>query len=147
VIDLRRVQEGHRRFLRRHEQALHIETEIARAAARREVQTNPGFTPRSGDLQRATKTRLIRTRGGKVVRVSNAETYAAAIDKGAKPHTITARSKPYLHFRGSRGWVRVRSVNHPGNRPYHFLSRATHTAAVLFGRRFRNRMREIARSF
>ncbi len=147
MIDLARVQAGHRRFLQRHRQAVSLELEIAKVQALRQAQSNPGFTPRTGGLQKATKARVIRTTGGRLLRVSNAKPYAAAIDKGAKPHTISARNKPYLHFRGSRGWVRVKSVSHPGNKPYHFLSRATHSAADLFGRRMRNRMRELARTF
>lgn len=46
--------------------------------------------------------------------------YAKPVEFGSKAHVITARNKPFLHFKGSRGWVRKKSVNHPGTkkRPY-----------------------------
>ncbi len=47
MIDLARVQSGHRRFIQRHRQAVSLELEIAKVQALRQAQSNPGFTPRS----------------------------------------------------------------------------------------------------
>lgn len=149
MIDLRRVQQGHRRFLNRFHSALALELEAAKQRGEREAERNPGFTPRSGSdgLAASTKAKVVRIRRGAVVILSNAKPHAAPIDKGSKAHTITAKNGPYLHFRGSRGWARKKSVNHPGNKPYRFLRRATESAAQQFGRRMRLVMRRLAPTF
>jgi hypothetical protein len=110
----------------------------------------PRFTPRSGanSLALATQGKVIRRRSGGVVRLKNAKPYAAAIDKGARPHIIRIRRRKALRFVGKGGGlVFRRSVQHPGNRPYRFLSRARDQASDSFLRGMSRRMAEIARRF
>jgi hypothetical protein len=107
------------------------------------------FTPRTGELQRATKATVLTRRGGHIVRLSNRKAYAAAIDKGARPHTIAARRAPYLRFYwAKRGvWVTTKKVNHPGNRPYRFLFNAATRSAEHWIRSLSGRMAAIASRF
>lgn len=149
MIDLRAVQQDHRRFLVRERDA--VDRELEKAAEFGEAYTakHPTFTPRSGSdgLAQATVGRVIRTRRGAIVRLTNPKPYAAAIDRGADAHPITARRKPYLHFRGRRGWVRTKSVRHPGNRPYKFLYRAITASGRVFEKSLAIRLAVLARSF
>jgi hypothetical protein len=147
VIDLRSVKEAHRRFLAHHDALLSQELRRAAEVGVVEVQRNPQFKPRTGALQKATQGKVIRRRNGSVVRLQNRKAYAAPIDKGAKPHVIRARRKKALRFVGRGGVVFRRSVNHPGNKPYRFLSRARDAASDSFGERMRAGMARIARAF
>lgn len=149
AINLAKVKHGHARFLAAHQAAADVTGTLAARFIEGHVMRDPGFTPRTGALQKATKARYVRTSRGGVVRAENRKPYAAAIDKGAKPHVITARRQPYLTFFWAREgrWVRTRSVNHPGNRPYRFLSRAVEAAHAYFGQRIRERLNRVARSF
>lgn len=40
--------------------------------------------------------------------------YAPTIEYGSKPHVIEAKNKPFLVFKTAAGWIRKKSVNHPG---------------------------------
>jgi len=147
VIDLRAVQLSHRRFLAKHDAAVLRELQDARDFGVQYVQVHPTFKPRTGALQAATTGQVIRTRNRGIVRLSNRKPYAAAIDKGAAPHVIRARSAKALRFMGKGGVVFRKSVNHPGNKPYRFLYRATNAAGRTFAQKMNARMQTIARSF
>lgn len=149
MLDLRSVQLAHRRFLSKHDAAVLRELQDARDFGVAETARNPGFTPRSGanSLALATTGQVIRTKNRGIVRLSNRKPHAAAIDKGARAHVIRARSAKALRFMGRGGVVFRKSVNHPGNRAYHFLSRATTAAGRSFATQLNARMQTIARSF
>ncbi|HEU4544358.1 MAG TPA: hypothetical protein VFR23_24720 [Jiangellaceae bacterium] len=147
MIDLRRLNESHRRFLAKHKAAVSTELHRSAQAGLAEVLRNPGFTPRTGALQRATDAKILRTRTRSIVRLRNAKPYAAPIDKGSRPHVIRAR-RGVLRFTSSSGaLVYRRQVNHPGNKPYRFLERASSKAGESFGRGMAQRMTAIARQF
>jgi hypothetical protein len=148
TIDLRSVQLAHRRFLSKHEAAVLRELEDARDFGVDYTSKHPGFTPRSGpnSLAKATTGQVIRTKNRGLVRLSNRKPHAAAIDRGAKPHVIRARGKA-LRFVSRGGVVFRKRVNHPGNKPYRFLSRATNAAGRSFAQQMSARMQTIARSF
>lgn len=145
--NLTRLHQAHRRVLA--ETNTGIASEMARAGqeAVDYVKRYPRFTPRTGNLQSKTDWRTVRTSNGRILRIRNTAKYAAAIDKGARPHDIVATRKPYLHFKGKRGWVRTKRVKHPGNRPYQFLSGAALAVGRLMGIRIGLRMQQIARRF
>jgi hypothetical protein len=147
VIDLSAVRLAHRRFLAKHDAILAQSLEESRQQGLAEVRRNPGFKPRTGALQRATTGRVVRTRTGAIVRLQNRKAYAAAIDRGSKAHVIQVRRRKALRFIGSGGVVFRRRVNHPGTKPYRFLSRAVNEAGRLFGTRFVSRIEQAARSF
>lgn len=148
MIDLNSLRLAHRRFLSAHDSAVQRSLNEAREAGIEEVQKRPPFKPQTGELQAATTGQIIRTARGSIVRLQNRKPYAAAIDKGARPHPIEARRAKALRFTSSSGaLVFRRRVNHPGNRPYHFLRTATTAAAHNFELRMAPRMRDIARKF
>jgi len=148
VIDLRRLRESHRRFLAQHRAAVSEELHRAAQEGVAEVQRNPGFKPRSGALQRATQGKVIRTRSGGIVRLRNPLRHAGPIDKGSPPHVILPRRAKVLRFTNAAGAVVfTRRVNHPGNRAFHFLSRARDQAGQRFHTRMTRRMVAIARRF
>lgn len=124
------LRADHDRFLSAHSAMVAGVMYDAGVVALAEVAVHSGFKPESGKLQQATTTRVIRTSGGKLLRISNARPYARAIELGAKPHKIVARKSKFLRFYGKGGGLTFRrSVNHPGNRPYWFLRNATQVAA------------------
>jgi hypothetical protein len=110
-----------------------------------EVVVRPQFKPQTGKLQRGTKTRTVRTSGGKLLRISNATRYARSIEEGARPHKITARNANTLRFYTKGGVVFRRSVNHPGNKPYWFLRKATDVAGTRLERMLVDGMTRVAR--
>lgn len=142
-----RVKRAHQHIAAETARAIEESLEFAGRFAESHVDQYPQFRPRTGQLQAATTHKVIRTRGGKLLKIQNRKAYAAAIDKGAKPHTIAGRNGGLLKFRTSRGWVSKRSVQHPGNRPYKFLYRATTAAYRVLGRNLQQRLSAIARSF
>lgn len=108
------------------------------------VWSYPGFRPNTGKLQGATRAKVIRTRGGSLLRLTNSAKYATPIDTGARPHVIKGKNGGFLHFKTKTGWVRTRSVNHPGNRPYKFMYRAHHSAGRVIERNLTQKLSRIA---
>ena len=130
--------------------------DVARAAAERgETAALSGssgvktWRTRSGALADSIKGRvLVRARGRLIVRLSAGAKHARFLEEGTSPHIITARRRGgRLRFAGTNGWVFRRSVNHPGNPPYRFLSRASHGAALWALHELHRRMRAIAKTF
>lgn len=145
--NLTRIKQGHKKLIANTTTAIAEVVAEAGAKAVGYAKQYPRFTPRSGNLQSKNDWRSVRVAGGRILRVRNTAKYAAAIDKGARPHDISASRKPYLHFLGKRGWVRKKRVKHPGNRPYRFLYGATQVAGKLLQSKLEMKMSRIARSF
>lgn len=146
-IDISAVRRKHQRFLRAHQAMVAREADDAADQIEHHVRQSPGFKPRTGNLQRQTKARVIRRGKHVIVRGSNSARYANAIEGGARPHVIRARRKKTLRFIGRGGIVFRKAVNHPGNRPYRFLLRATLSANRVFGRGLQAGMARLARGF
>ena len=115
--------------------------------AKQFVYQSPGFKPRSGELQRATEWQTVRTASGRIVRIRNRKAYAAPIDLGSKPHVIEARRRKALAFSVGGKLIFRRRVNHPGNRPYRFLYRATNAAGRVLGQVLAVKMARISKQF
>lgn len=148
AASIARLKRGHEDALAEVKQAIEEELRFGGQHAENFVHQHPGFKPRSGRLQAATKTKVVRTRGGKLLRITNDKKYAAAIDGGAKPHPISPKGGGYLHFKGKNGWVRTKkTINHPGNRPYKFLYRAFRSAARVVEPNLHDRLSRIASRF
>lgn len=147
LVNIDELRERHDAFLAAHETMLAETTTSVGERAVEYARSHPRFTPRSGNLQRKTEWRSIRTTSGRILRLQNDAKYAAAIDRGARPHDISANKKPYLHFRGKQGWVRTKRVKHPGNKPYRFLYGATLVANKLLGIELERGMRRLASRF
>lgn len=147
ALDLKNLSRHHDRFVAAHQAAVKEEAETARDKLLEYARSRPRFTPRTGKTQKANRARVIRTKGKVIVRASNRLKHAAALDRGARPHIIRARNAPYLHFKGKYGWVRTKSVRHPGNKPYRFLYGATVAAGRSFHQSMSARMRRLASKF
>ena len=141
------IKRAHQHLLARTEDAIRQAEDVAGRHAIEQVDTNPTFKPRTGNLQRQTGYKLIKV-GGRILRVFNKAAYAGAIDQGARPHVIAARRKQFLRFMGRNGnWVFRRSVNRPGNKPYKFLFKATQSAGRVLADTLHREMEQIAKDF
>lgn len=108
-------------------EARRIALEVAQQAKEDESrrQHHPGDAPRTGRLALSYEVRVVGR--STTFTVINRRPYAAAIEKGARPHVIAARRVDYLRFRGRDGqWRQVKLVKHPGNPAFRILE----TAAV-----------------
>lgn len=94
-----------------------VALDIAEEAKRGALATfgkHPGDKPRTGDLARSYRVRVIP--GTNKFTVTNVKKYAAAMEKGAAAHDIKARRTTYLQFRGRDGrWRKIKMVRHPGS--------------------------------
>lgn len=149
AASIQRMKRGHNWLLAAHQREVREALEFAGRFAEDHVQKYPGFTPRTGKLQRSTKHRVVRTAGGRVLKLTNNRAYAPSIDGGARPHVIVPRNKPRLRFFWKKigRWVSAKKVNHPGNRPYKFLYRAHNAAWRVGERNLRQRLTRIASRF
>lgn len=152
MASVERAKRGHQRLIEDTARAEEDALAFAGRFAKDHVQRYPGFKPRTGALQSATKaSRVARTKGGKLIRLTNNKPYAAAIDGGARPHVIRAKSmgmkRGVLRFKVGNRWVSKREVRHPGNRPYKFLYRATNAAGRVMKRNLTQRLSAIASRF
>lgn len=147
-INLGYVQRRHQRFVRANQAMLEREADDAADQIEHHVQQSPGFKPRTGNLQRKTEARVIRSRGKLIVRGQNRAKYAGPIEHGSRPHVIRARRGKALKFVGRGGGIVFRrAVNHPGNRAYRFLYRATASAGRVLGKGLQAGMQRLSRGF
>lgn len=97
--------------------------EVAKADARKVYGRHPGDRPRSGKLANSYQVKVIP--GTNKFEVINPKKYAAAMEKGARPHQIKARKTTHLQFRDRQGnWRKVTVVNHPGSKARKTLENA-----------------------
>lgn len=149
-LDIDSLRKEHLKFERAFRDAVDDEARAAAGYIETHVQKYPGFKPRTGNLQAATEGRVVRV-GNRNIRIvgSNRKAYAEPIDLGARPHKIEGRNGGNLRFfwKKQNRWVTTRSVNHPGNRAYRFLYRATTAAGRVFVTSMSERMTQLARKF
>lgn len=144
----RELEQAHNRLLAENERAIAEALDLAGRHAIEHVELHPEFKPQSGNLQKKTKARVVRTSGGRILRIVNTAPYAGAIDGGARPHLIVPRKAKLLRFIGRDGrTVFTKRVNHPGNRPYKFLYFATDAADRVFRADIQRRMSAIGSRF
>lgn len=149
MINLGKMRRDHARFLVAQARCVEVATEEAGRDAMDHAREHTGYRNRTGTLTEANSYKVYKYKGKSRVRIFNKQPYAAAIDKGAAPHEIKARRKPYLVFYWAKmsRWVRVKSVRHPGNKPYKFLSNATLYAFTNMQGRLARDIAEAARKF
>lgn len=147
IINLSHVRAAHEAFLNAHKAMVAGVLYDAGNIVSAEIALRPQFTPHTGKLQRATKTRVIRTAGGRLLRVTNSSPYAAPIELGSRPHRIVARNARVLRFYTKNGVVFRRAVNHPGTKPYWFMRKATDVAGHRAEHMLLAGMERVARRF
>ena len=149
VLDIRRLERDHGKFLAAHNQAVSDSAEEAAKAGERLAKRRPGFTPRRPNgAASKTKGRVIRRRG-KVIRVqlSNTAKHAAILEKGSRPHIIAARPFKMLRFVAGGKVIFRKAVRHPGTSAFRFLSKGRDVASRRFEQAIRPRMIRAAKSF
>lgn len=153
-IDLSAVKKAHRRFLAAHDRAVDKSLDEAGDHAAHHVKTHSAFNRRSAarSVKDATKHKVIRTRGGKLVRITNNKTrrgysVSAGLEHGTRAHTIRAKPGKSLAFRSGGQLIFRKSVQHPGTRPYRFLSNATSAAHRFIGPRLKRQLSRVAKRF
>lgn len=149
LTNLQAVIRKHAAFAAQNDRMLVEAIEAAVTQVHHHVQTAPKFKPRTGFLQRSTKTKVKRLKSGRLLVIDNTAPYADSIDGGAKPHVISARRVSHLAFFWKKvgRFIRTKSVNHPGNRPYKFMYRAWQSAGRTEEQYLRYRMGILARRF
>lgn len=101
----------------------------ARRSAEATYGKHPGDKPRTGALAKAYRVEVIP--GTNHFIVKNNKKYAAAMERGARPHQIKARRVDYLQFQGRDGrWRKVKIVNHPGSAARNTLLIASRVATT-----------------
>lgn len=147
-INIDSVKRAHKSFFYELNKEVDGVLRDAESIAYANVWERPGFTPRTHALQEATKSAILKTGRGKMLRMWNRKPYALAIDQGAHPHFIFARRKKFLRFRGRNGkWVTKGGVRHPGNKPYRFLGAGITKANVAMEPMLLREMNRLARRF
>jgi len=147
-LDIDHAIRATEKFIRTHEVMIERTLESSGKTALRTIHTNPGFKPKTGRLQRNSKARVMRTAGGRLLKLTNNTKYGPAIERGSKPHTITAKRGRALRFKsGSGKWVFRRSVKHPGNRPYWFMRNAQGAAFTTLYHTLNRGMSQVASRF
>jgi len=147
LLDLGNVKQRHSWLLEQHDRIVTAALNDGGRAALDHIDKRPGFTPRTGRTQDATKARMMRTAGGKLMRISNRTKVARFMEHGTKRHIIRARRKKFLRFKQGGAWVFRKAVNHPGNRAYLFMRRGALTGYYDVGRTLRASMRSVAKQF
>jgi hypothetical protein len=149
MIDVEAVKRTHEQFLTAHKSMV---SRVGAAAGARGVSfvwANPGFTPRTGKLQKGTSAKTLSRVNGVMVRLVNRRGYASYVEHGTRPHDIVAKNGGMLRFYWAKGGgnVAFRKVRHPGTKATHFLSRARDNAYEWAGVALRREMASVARRF
>jgi hypothetical protein len=144
------VKRAHKAFLARHDAMVDASlAEAGKEGVRHASGSGKGYKTGSGRLERGNEYKIMRTRGGHLLRLRNRVPYAAPIDKGSRPHPIIARRAPLLRFYSQKlgHWVSKKRVNHPGNRPYKFLRNGMAQARRHFRTDIKREAAQLARRF
>jgi len=148
ITNFDEIKRGHEHFLAGNERLLGQAEDMAGRFALSYVQQHSEFKRRTGQLQDRTAYRLVKTAGGRILRIVNPMPYAKAIDTGSKAHEIVAKNGGVLAFMGRAGvMVFRRRVWHPGTRPYKFLHNAADAAYRVLGHELRRGMEDLAKRF
>ena len=159
-VNLKKLHDAHQRALKLHQAAEKDAFRVAGRAASEYTRNRSTFKrrkPGRASLKEATRTRVIRSGSGKILKIRWNRKYASYVEDGTRPHRISVgeigggsgstRGKA-LRFIGRGGRVVFRrSVNHPGTRPYRFGIRSTRHAHMVFGKRMREGMDRVSRRF
>lgn len=154
-IDIGAVRAKHAIFEREFEHMVDLEAKESADHIENHVYQAPLFHPRTGNLQKSTNAKVVKFSGHRRIVATNPAKYAASIDLGARPHVVTAKKARALRFASPKFWSIatrspiwfLKSVHHPGNRPYKFLWRATYSGWRIAGEGMRLGMARLARKF
>ena len=150
MINIGKLHQHHERFLHANENLIQQQLTLAGKFGVEFAENHPRFTPRSPEgLAKSNEFKVVRTAGGKMLRLFNRKPHARYIEDGTRPHIIRWHGRKLLTFFWPKAgkWMRLKKVRHPGTKPYKFL----HGAFVATTRRtiasLQSHMRLIARRF
>lgn len=149
-INLEALKRAHEKLKREHRAAESEALRIAGAQAQEHVRKRSVFKRRStNSLKDNTQARVVKTRGGRILRIKWTKKHAPLIEYGTRPHVIKPRRATFLRFYSRRSGriVYARKVMHPGTRPYKFGWKASHAAHRVLGRRLEQGMARVASRF
>lgn len=145
IVNLSSVRSAHQKLINQTASGIILELADAGKFAVDYVSAQPTFKPRTGELQ--AKTRWVPFRGN-AIKVQNTAPHNQFVEYGTRPHVIKPRRKGgSLRFVVKGKVVFTKRVNHPGNRPFKFLYRATFAAGRILHQGLENRMQRAAREF
>lgn len=149
-IDIAAIKKAHQRFLKRHEALVNESLRVAGRQAEEHVRQRSKFKRRKArSLKDDTKSRIVKTRGGKILRLKWSKPYALYVEYGTRKHIIVPRRAFALRFKpkNSSTFVFAKRVRHPGTRPYKFGWNAASSSHRVLGRLMRQGMTRIAEKF
>lgn len=147
-IDLNQLRRIHQRFATRNRAMVDAALKVAQRQAAEHVRNRSTFKRRKAkSLKDATKGKIIKSRGGRILRLTWPKKYAGYVEYGTRPHIIRPRRRRALRFRVGGAVVFARRVNHPGTKPYKYAWKATHSAHRVLGEHLVTGMRQAAAKF
>ena len=149
-INIAHLKRTHERFKQRNKQIVDVAMRAAGAHAVEHVRQQSKFKRRSrSSLKDDTKTQIIRSRGGKILRLKWSKKHAPFIEYGTRPHVIKPKRRSHLVFywRKVGKVVFAKKVNHPGTKPYKFGWKSAHAAHRILGQRLERGMTAAAQKF
>lgn len=153
-IDIAALKRHHKAFIAAFEQEVALSLTEAGQDAQDHVRNNSEFERRSQhrSVKDATKAKLIRSKNGKLIRLTNSKMrdgydVSVGLERGTKAHTIRARGRA-LRFKSSSGaTIFRRAVKHPGTKAYKFLFKASSSAYTALGITLRRRLTALGKRF
>jgi hypothetical protein len=149
-INIAQLKLIHRRFRSRNTAMVNASLKVAARQAEEHVRQRSTFKRRKArSLKDDTKHRIIKSRGGRILRLSWTKKYSPFVEYGTRPHRIVARRRAFLRFYLPRAGrvVYARRVNHPGTRPYKFGWKSAYAAHRVLGQHLQRGMDSIAQKF
>lgn len=149
-INIAKLKQTHERFKQRHKALVNDALRVAGVQAKEHVRQRSKFKRRSAQsLKDDTKTRIVKTRGGKILRLKWSKKHAPFIEYGTRRHVIKPKRRSHLVFywRKVGCVVFAKRVMHPGTRPYKFGWNSASAAHRVLGHRLRASMTRAAEKF
>lgn len=154
MFNLEKLKADHRRALNDHKSAVAEATRIAGAHAEQHVRSHSTFRRRSASsLKDDTRARVVRTRGGALLKLQWSKKHAPFIEYGTGKYRMTGeypirpRRARALRFVIRGRVIFAKKVMHPGVRPYKFGWKATHSAGRVLEDRLEVGMARVSRRF
>ncbi len=147
-INIGKVSAIHKSFVIAHAAMVdRILNETGNTAQRR-VKTTGAFQRRSSSSAKdATKFKVVKTGGGRILRIRNTKRHAKFLEFGTAPHPIVAKNAKVLRFKVGGAVIFRRRVMHPGTKATRFLWRESSAAFRQAAPRLRAGMARVAKRF
>lgn len=151
-INMAVLQQAHKRALAAHHAMVNDALRDAGNTAKSHVRTKSTFQRRSArSLKDNTQVHVVRTAGGRMLRLKWTKPYASYVEHGTKEHFIFPKRSPWLlkfFWAKHSKWMALTYVRHRGTKPYFFGRDAQHEAHRALGWKLADGMRRrVAKPF